>query len=68
MIRSCSCLCFLCFSFFKKNLCSSNYVKIEDMLWIEDIIATPPFFTISRVDMADFVDSHKVIIRRRMHF
>jgi hypothetical protein len=43
-------------------------VKIEDMLWIEDIIATPPFFTISRVDMADFVDSHKVIIRRRMHF
>jgi hypothetical protein len=28
-----------------------------DILWIEDIVASPPFFTNFRVDMADFVDA-----------
>jgi hypothetical protein len=27
-----------------------------DILWIEDIVATPPFFINFRVDMAGFVD------------
>ncbi len=34
------------------------------MLWIEDIVATPPFFINSRVDMSSFVDPQKVIARR----
>ncbi len=37
---------------------------MEDMLWIEDIVEstlTPPFLTNSRVDMANFVDLHKVV-------
>jgi hypothetical protein len=37
------------------------------MLWIEDIlenIPTHPFLTNSKVDMANFVDPHKVFDRR----
>jgi hypothetical protein len=47
----------------KKNYCS----KFENMLWIEYIlesIPTHPFFTNSKVDMADFVDPHKVFARK----
>jgi len=38
--------------------CCSNFMKIKDMQWIEDIVKntlTPPFFTNSRIDMAGFV-------------
>jgi len=41
-------------------------VRIEDMLWIEDIVKNtliPLFFINSRVDMDDFVDPHKVNAR-----
>jgi hypothetical protein len=37
------------------------------MLWIKDVIEstpTPPFLTNSRIDMVNFVDPHKVIIKR----
>jgi len=37
------------------------------MLWIEDVIEstpTPSFLTNSTIDMADFVDPHKVVIKR----
>ncbi len=37
------------------------------MLWIEDIVESthaPPFFTNSKVDMANFVDLHKVVAKR----
>jgi hypothetical protein len=39
---------------------------MEDMLWIEHIInsiPTPPILTISKVDMASFVDPHKVVVK-----
>ncbi len=47
--------------------CCSNFMKMEDMLWIEDIVestSTSPFLTTSRVDMVGFVDLHKVVARR----
>ncbi len=37
------------------------------MLWIEDIVEStkvPPFWTKSKVDMASFVDPHKVVAKR----
>ncbi len=37
------------------------------MLWIEDIVQNtivPTFFTNFRVDMVDFEDLHKVVVRR----
>ncbi len=37
------------------------------MLWIEDIVEstqTPPFLTNSKIDMAGFVDLHKMIARK----
>ncbi len=40
---------------------------MENMLWIEDIVestSTPHFFINSRIDMASFVNGHKVIARR----
>ncbi len=42
-------------------------MKMGEMLWIEDIVEstkTPPFLTNSRVDMASFVDPHKVVAKR----
>jgi hypothetical protein len=33
-------------------------------IWIEDIVATPPFLTNFRVDMASFKDLYKVVVRR----
>ncbi len=38
------------------------------MLWIEDIVAAPPFLTISKVDIASFVDPHIVIVGRNAFF
>ncbi len=61
---------YLWFSFFSIVLfyhCYSNFVKMENMLWIKDIVKrtlTPPFLTNSRVDMVDFVNLHKVVTRR----
>jgi hypothetical protein len=40
---------------------------MENMLWIEDIVdskPTPPFFINFKIDMVDFMDSQKVIIKR----
>jgi hypothetical protein len=40
---------------------------MENMLWIEDIVdskPTPPFFINLKIDMVDFMDSQKVIIKR----
>jgi hypothetical protein len=40
---------------------------MEQMLWIKDIVEStqaPPFLTNSRIDMASFVDPHKVVVRR----
>jgi hypothetical protein len=42
----------------------SNYVRMENMLWIVDIVASPPFLTNFRIDMVGFVDLHKVIVRK----
>jgi hypothetical protein len=42
-------------------------MKMENMLWIEDIVKntpTPPFLTNFRIDMIDYVDLHKAVIRR----
>jgi len=42
-------------------------VKMEDMLWIEDIVESTPipsFWTNSKVDMVRFVYPHKVVARR----
>jgi hypothetical protein len=39
-------------------------MKMEEMLWIEDIVespSAPPFWTNSRVDMVGFVYPHKVV-------
>jgi hypothetical protein len=35
---------------------------MENMLWIVDIVASPPFLTNSRIDMVGFVDPHNVIV------
>jgi hypothetical protein len=34
------------------------------MLWIEDTVVAPPFWTNFRVDMVGFMDPHKVVVRR----
>ncbi len=42
-------------------------MEMENMLWIEDVVkntTTPPFSTNFRIDMIDFVDPHKVVVRR----
>ncbi len=44
--------------------CCSNSMRLEEMLWIEDIVQStqaPPFLTNFKVDMASFIDPHKVI-------
>jgi hypothetical protein len=37
---------------------------MEDTWWIEYIVATPPFLTNFRVDMTNFMDIHKVVVKR----
>jgi hypothetical protein len=44
--------------------CCSSFVKLEDMIWIEDIVIILAFLTNSKVDMASFVDLHKVVVKR----
>jgi len=45
-------------------------MKMENMLWIEDIVKntpTPPFLTNFRIDMIDYVDPHKAVLEG-VHF
>jgi hypothetical protein len=67
-VQGCSFLHFFSFFlYFKKNLCCSNFMRMEEMLWIENInesTQAPPFLTNFRVDMASFVHPHKVLARR----
>ncbi len=47
--------------------CCSTFVKMKDLLWIEDIVentSTPSFFINSKVGMFDFVNPHKVVVKR----
>ncbi len=37
---------------------------MEYTLWIEYIVATPPFFTNFKVGMASFMDIHKAVVKR----
>jgi hypothetical protein len=42
-------------------------MKIEDMIWIEDIVKNtlaPTFFTNSRIDMVCFVDPYNLAAKR----
>jgi hypothetical protein len=58
---------FLLFSTIFLYLCCSNFVRIEEMLCIKDIIEStqaPSFLTNYKIDMANFVDPHKVVVRR----
>jgi hypothetical protein len=58
---------FLLFSNVLFYPCCSNYERIEEMLWIEDIVEStqaPSFLTNSRVDLVGFVDPHNVVARR----
>jgi hypothetical protein len=44
----------------------SNYVKMENILWIENIVentSAPLFFTNSKIDMASFVNPHKMVVK-----
>lgn len=55
-----------CFTVFF-NLSCSNSVRMEDMLWIEDIVESilaPSFWINSRIHMASFVDPHKLVARK----
>jgi hypothetical protein len=56
--------CFYFHVFF--YLCCLNFVIVENMLWIEDIVAStsaPSFSINSRIDIASFVHPHKVVVR-----
>jgi hypothetical protein len=58
---------FSLFHCFFKNACCSNFVRMEEMLWIEDIIESTqatPFLTNLKVFMVGFVHLHKVVARR----
>ncbi len=66
-VQGCSFLHFLFFSIVFFYTCHSNSMKMEEMLWIEDIVEStkaPPFFTNSRVDMASFVDLYNMVVKR----
>ncbi len=54
----------LLFFHFFFNPCCSNSMRIEDRLWIENIVAILSFLTNFKVDRTDFVNLHKVIVRR----
>ncbi len=41
-------------------------MRIEDILWIENIVAILSFLTNFKVDMTDFVNLHKVIVRKNV--
>ncbi len=62
-IRS-SRLLFFCFFNFIFNSCCSNSMKMEDMLRIENIgenTLVPLFLINLKINMLDFVSSHKVV-------
>jgi hypothetical protein len=43
---------------------------MKDMLWIEEIVESilaPLFLTNSRIDMAGYVDPHKIVAKQSMH-
>jgi hypothetical protein len=45
----------------------SNSVKMENILWIENIVKStlaPLFFTNLRINMANFVNPHKAVVKR----
>ncbi len=49
--------------------CCSNYVRMKDILWMEDIVEitpTPPFYINFRIDMTSFVDVRWLL--ERVHF
>ncbi len=46
------------------NLLCAEFVRMKDMLCIEDNAAAPPFLTSFRIDMNDFVNLHEVIAKR----
>jgi hypothetical protein len=56
-------LMFFVFLFFLIVFFFLSLLKLEDILWIEDIVITITFFINSRVDMASFLDPHKLIAR-----
>ncbi len=39
-------------------------MRMEYTLWIEYIVANPPFLTNFGVEMASFMDIHKVVVKR----
>jgi hypothetical protein len=42
---------------------------MKDVLWIEDIVEStqaPPFLTNLKIDIASFVNPHKVVVRRNV--
>jgi hypothetical protein len=46
-------------------------MKMENMLWIEDIVKSipaPPFLTNFRIDMASYVNPHEIVAKQSMHF
>ncbi len=51
-------------SFIIINLLCSKFVRMKDMLCIEDNVAAPPFLTSFRIDMNDFVNLREVIAKR----
>ncbi len=42
----------------------SNFVRMGNKLWIENIVAIPSFFANFRIDMVGFKDLYKVVVRR----
>jgi hypothetical protein len=42
----------------------SNCVRMENKLWIENIVAIPSFFINFRIDMVGFKDLYRVVVRR----
>jgi len=56
---------FFAFTLFFFNPCCSNYVRMKKMQLIDDIVAAFPFLNNFKVDMADFMDSHKVVVSAR---
>jgi hypothetical protein len=39
-------------------------MRMENTLWFEDIIAAPSFLNNFRVDMTEFMDLHKMVVKR----
>ncbi len=64
-------LLFLLFSNVFFYTCYSKFVKMEDMLWTEDIVDSAPahpFLTNFRVDMVNFMNSRIMMVAQRGPF